>query len=376
MMPHPPSTARTARRTTRQTTRPSRPIVSVRVLMSLGWLLLWFVAGCDNSTTTGGPDPIHGDGAAPATPIRVVTLSPALTQCVIDLGYGRTLVGVAENDNAAPKDLPVVGNYLDPNRERLLAVRPTHVLLMVGKEGTPKALADLAASQGFEVVGYPYPTDLIKLYNIIMAVPDPTKPPSADRSLASIFDAPGPALILFHRMTFKLNAIAQAIGDRPRPRALVVIGLNPVMASGPGTVFDEVLRSFARGQNAAEDATVSAPTFDREKVLAARPEVILLTLPGAAGPLGPIDQDPRLAEFRGLDVPAVANNRIVLINDPLIHLPATHLPRVAAELARALHPDLSAAIDAALNSEPPIKPLGDENPGATTPGSAPPPATP
>ena len=62
---------------------------------------------------------------------------------------------------------------------------------------------------------------------------------------------------------------------------LMVIGVNPLMASGPGTVHDELL-SYCGARNAAGNALVGAPVYDKERLLDANPGVVLFLLPQAA----------------------------------------------------------------------------------------------
>ena len=120
----------------------------------------------------------------------------------------------------------------------------------------------------------------------------------------------------------------------------MAFALDPIMASGPGTVNDELLE-IAGGVNAAANATVSAPVYDRESLLASVPDIILLLMPDAA-PL--TENDQRLAPLRGLPVPAVEQKCIVLINDPEVLLPGTQLPRIARQFVRAIHPELAEQI--------------------------------
>ncbi len=61
---------------------------------------------------------------------RIVSLSPAVTELVCQLGQGSKLVGRSEvcNYPAEVRKLPAVGRYADPNLEKLVRLRPTLVL--------------------------------------------------------------------------------------------------------------------------------------------------------------------------------------------------------------------------------------------------------
>ena len=62
--------------------------------------------------------------------MRIVSLSPAVTELVCQLGCRRFLVGRSEvcNYPEEVKKLPAVGRYADPFLERVVALRPTIVL--------------------------------------------------------------------------------------------------------------------------------------------------------------------------------------------------------------------------------------------------------
>ena len=271
--------------------------------------------------------------------MRIVTLAPALTQMVVDLGRGDLIVGVSDKDTAAPAAVPVVGNYVELDTERLVAAQPSHVLQMVSKEGLPTSLRGLAEAAGFEVVGYAYPNSIADVADILHAEePSRSGPPDLGRLLAQ---HRGAELLRSAFLGFftDLERITSKAG---KPRVLLAIGTGPLMASGPGTVNDELLR-YAGGVNAAADATVTAPTFDREALLAMNPQVVLVLSPGREG----ADAEAMatlLPELAQLPIEAVERDRVVLINDPATLLPSTSLPRIAAIMAAALHPELAAEI--------------------------------
>jgi len=109
-------------------------------------------------------------------------------------------------------------------------------------------------------------------------------------------------------------------------------------------VHDELL-AFAGGVNAAAEAVVTAPEYDRESLLALQPQVILMLQPGAPQLQ---EDDPRLSAFAGLPIPAIQNGRVVVLNDPLVLLPSTSVTDVCALMAKAIHPDLAEEIDLAI----------------------------
>ena len=266
---------------------------------------------------------------------RVVTYAPAITQMLIDLDMGDAIVGVSEFDTAQSDARPNVGNYIDPNTERLLSLRPTHVLMMSTQGGLPPRLEELADRGVFTLKSYAYPKTAVEVGDVLI-------------ELGNDFGLADQATRTRDRMREQLDEVRRQTAGFDRPRVLIAFGTGPVWASGPGTVNDALLEAV-NADNAAANAATSAVTYDREALLRDAPDVILLLLPGAP----PLEaNDPRLAEFAGLPIPAVENHRIHLIADPLVLLPATHLPRITEQMARAIHPGYDSQDDEPDQREP------------------------
>lgn len=302
--------------------------------------------GCERPSTP--PQPTENDPSS----MRIVSLAPALTQMVVDLGLGQFLVAIAEYDMAAPTGLPVVGNYKDINTEALLVARPTHVLTMTGQDGPAPHLIQLASAHGFQLAAYPFPLSISQITRIIF---DPQELAQKShrqsaKSLGAVLRTPITALRVATHMNKRLARLGAATADATPKSVLMVIATRPIMASGPDTVHDQLL-TFCGAYNAAQDATTGAVTFDKEMLIQANPDVILLLLPDTA-PLQPVESDPRLAQLRSLEIIAVKHHRIVLINDPLAQLPSSSLPRIGAAMAKAIHPNLATTIDLAMQSDP------------------------
>jgi len=272
-------------------------------------------------------------GCAPEAPPddasqrRIVCLVPAITRMIVDLGLEEQVVGVAEYDALAEHGRPVVGHFASVDTERLLSLRPDLVITVDSKDSPSRRLKNLAADGLFELIAEPYPTD-------IEAVADTLHRPGQNNDLGDHLGVPQHAAELRRRMTGRLDAVRRTTADKQPPRVLMCIGLSPVMASGSGTVHDQLLK-VVHATNAAADAVGTAPTFDREMLITLKPDLILLLQPGAPPLSGPDDH--RLDDFRGLPIPAVRNNRIHVINEPHCMLPSTNLPALAERFAQVVH---------------------------------------
>lgn len=332
------------------------------------FLLAAVVGGCGRSPEEGGP--LTGEGPMEEQVPRIVTLAPALTQMVVDLGLEQWLVGVSRHDEAAPPGVPVVGDILDLNMEALLSVRPTHVLAMQTREGLPGPLKELAEQGRFALASWPSPQSIEEVGQILLDERELLgEGERVERaSLGAILGVRERAMEVKLRMMSRLAQLSRLTASRSsaRPRVLLVLGTDPLGAVGPGTVHHQLLTTV-NAINALEEAGSGYVVLEREKLLAINPDVILLLLPGAPG-LGSLEKDARLAVFRGLEITAVQKRQIRLVAEPGILLPSSNLDRIAAALAAGIWPELKPEIDQILQVSPWAEKAGAEAPPSQTPG--------
>lgn len=372
------------------------PVLKIFSFLLIGLTIA--LTGCGDAAD--GPGEIVGDsdGKAPVAR-RIVSLAPALTRMVVDLGMSPSLVGVGDNDDALPadKNLPSVGPFPNVNSEMLISLKPTHVLVMAGAEGIPTSLDSLASAHDFKIVSFPYPNSVRDVSTILMG--EFSQETGTLVSESSLGSALGNEYLAFSLATAinaelaKIADVTHVIPYEKKPRVLVVFQTTPrLTAAGPGTVLHDLLTQYCRAENAAipsmkapkdiydpkqvSQANIdpasqvgTAPTFDKEKLLNAKPDVIVLMLPGEP-PLTTIDDDPRLISLRGLDIPAVKNNRIVLVSDALALLPSSSLPKTALAMSKAIHPQLADQLDQATAPSETAEPAEGDNAVNPTDGKA------
>jgi cobalamin transport system substrate-binding protein len=283
----------------------------------------------------------HKKPSAAAHPaqMRIVCLSPAVTQMIIDLGKADKIVGLGRYDPTLDAATPpikaeVVGDLFNLDYEKLLAVKPTDIFLQpAAATGVPDKLQEMAKQQHWRVHVYRLET----IASVKGALFD-----GSGQGVGSALGVPDAAVDLRLKIENQLAAIAAHTLDSPAPKTLVLVSADPLTAVGPGTFLDELL-NIAGGRNAIEDRGNLYPVLDKEKLVALNPDVIVIVRATTG------DAPAQLPEsLAGLDIAAVKDNRVLWLIDPQAMLPSSSMPRIGAELAGLLHPDVAEQIKRAV----------------------------
>ena len=309
------------------------------VLHSLSWLGLVVLllagltlAACEDRAPAPGAGP-DGKSAKPMPGQRIVCMSPAITQMLIELDCADRIVGLNQFDAAAAElDAKVVGDLYDFEYERLISVDPTDILLQPAHTGVPQKLRDMAEANHWRIHEY-----RLETIADVMRAMSPT-----GQGVPAVVNATPRGREVMDRFLRQLEQVGKAV-DAKDPglsvRTLVLVGVNPMTAAGPGTFIDEML-TLVRGRNAIVDNANAYPVLDKEAIVTLDPDVIVVvhTDPGAA-------PDRMPAALASLDVRAVNEGHVRWLADPHALLPTTSVPRVMAKLARVLHPEVADRID-------------------------------
>lgn len=268
-------------------------------------------------------------------PSRITSLVPAATEMLFAVGAGARVVAVSSYDHypAEVTTLPRVGALIDPNVERILALKPDLVIIYASQTDLKQQLG----RAGIAVFEYRH-AGLADVTDTIRAIG------------ARTGDA-GPANAVASRIERDLEAIRARVRVQPKPRTLLVFGREPgslrgLYASG-GVGFLSDMLETAGGANVLAAVKLQAVQASTEQVLAARPDVILETR--AADEAFPVAQ--RGAELDAwkvlASVPAVRNGRVIFLFDDRIVVPGPRVAEGTLLMAKALHPDVFGATDAA-----------------------------
>ncbi len=198
-----------------------------------------------------------GHRPSPGPGLRAVSLVPSVTEIVYAVGAAKALVG-----NTNQCDFPVaaqsvykVGDFMSPDLERIVALRPSLVFLTLPMHG--QLLEKLKETNVPVYVSRP--ADIQAVFMEIDTV-------------AQLLGQRASAESLVAAMRRRLDSVP-TFADTPRVYA--EISGTPLMTAGGGTFINELL-GRAGGRNVFESSVQEYPVVDPEAVLAADPEVMLL----------------------------------------------------------------------------------------------------
>jgi iron complex transport system substrate-binding protein len=250
---------------------------------------------------------------------RVVSLSPSTTETMFAIGAGSALVGRSRYCDFPPValKLPEVGGYVDPSFEAIVTLAPDLVVGARGPGGT--ALTDKLAARGVATY-FPETESFEAIDGMILGLGARTgHDADARRSVEDI--------------RAHVAAVEASVAGKARPRVLLVFGLEPIVAAGPSTFADEMIRR-AGGANAVAEGG-GYPTLGMERVLALDPDIVLDAAMAEAHGGERITRDaPGWASLR-----AVKGSRVVPLADETVLRPGPRVALGLAVVARAIHPD-------------------------------------
>ena len=263
--------------------------------------------------------PLHAQA-----PSRVVSLVPALTEMVFAMGAGDRVIAVSSYDEDPPevKKLPRVGALLDPDVERIIAMRADLVLLYGSQ-------TDLMAQ--LERASIPY---YAYRHGGLAAVTTTMR--ELGRRLGRGPQADAAASAIEQR----LQALRKRAAPLQKPRVLLVFSrergsLRNIYASG-GRGFLHDMLEVAGGVNIFADIDAESVQASSELILARRPEVILEFHP--TGTPTPQEQAAEMNGWRTLaSTPAVRNNRLLMLPGRWFVVPGPKVADAAEAMFRALH---------------------------------------
>jgi len=192
---------------------------------------------------------------------RVISLAPAVTEILFELGYGDLIVGNTKfcNFPSQSNSIKKIGGYLDINMEMIIDLRPDVIFhypehfLRLKKLSRITRLVEVSHKNISDMFG--------AIKKISMTLKN---------------EKGGEALI--HLIKKNLNSIRNRKKNPDRKKVLIVIGRNPgqlrnITIIGNGDFLNEIL-SISDGEN-AYNGKISYPSVSIESIIKMDPDLII-----------------------------------------------------------------------------------------------------
>jgi iron complex transport system substrate-binding protein len=256
----------------------------------------------------------------PASPRRIVSLVPSVTEVLYAIGAQDALVGVTDFCDYPPeaKRKPRVGDMLSPNLETLVILKPD--LVVATRSGNREETFDQLKRLGIPV----YLVDPTTVGDVLRLVSD----------LGELTGHRAGAAAVEKDLERRIAAVRDRVAGRPLPRVLYVLWPEPLIVPGKGSLVSELI-ALAGGASVTADQGQGYPRMSLEAAVGRTPEVIILARHGSR--VGPAARE----QWQRLEsMPAIKSGRLYMADGDLMH---RYGPRVVVgleSLARIIHPEI------------------------------------
>ncbi len=204
--------------------------------------------------------------AALASSAKIVSLSPAVTSELFDLGVQDKLVGVTRYCMNPDGKKEVVGNLTDINLEKIILLKPD--LILAGKDANRKKDIEKLMSMGFRVEIF----EGCESFECMC---------SEFIRLGKLTGCQKEAERIADKCRKEVSLISTRAGSR-HYKVLWQIGANPMIVAGGPTFASEFIR-LSGCINIFGDVKTKYPRVNMEEVLIRNPDVIIIISGMGAG---------------------------------------------------------------------------------------------
>ena len=254
-------------------------------------------------------------------PMRIVSLSPLLTENVFLLGAGERMVGNTSycTKPEAAKAVAKVGSVMELSIERIIGLRPDLVLAI--NLSPPQQVAQLERL-GLRVRTFHQPESFAEMCAQFL-------------ELGALLGREQRAREIVDEAARRTEAVRTATADLPRRKVFLQVGANPLFSSVQDSFTHEYM-VLGGGENIAGDRRSGAMTT--EQVLALDPEVIIIAVMGSEDGVGGGEKG-KWERYQAMR--AVRDGRVHVLDPDQVCSPSPLTFAASLEaIARLIHPGL------------------------------------
>ncbi len=257
-----------------------------------------------------------------ATPGRIVSMAPNVTEILFALGLGPNVVGVTRYCDFPPEALSLakIGGLVDPNIEIIQSLHPD---LVIAFRGNPVRVLDRLSDLKLPVFALDAGADLDALNELILRIGLVTRREPEARALAD-------------RLGARERAVASALGDIPKkPRVFVLLYGQGLWTCGGQSYLNDVI-ARAGAVNIAAALPRKWALYGRERIIGDDPDDLFVLAKSEADFAAAKAWLAGEGRLGGLA--AVAGGRVHFLDENSASRFGPRLVDILDAMARALHP--------------------------------------
>jgi len=256
-------------------------------------------------------------------PMRIITLSPNLTEIAFALGLEDRITAVSSDSDwpAQTKDKARVGSFWQPSTELIIAQKPDLVI-------TENFEQQSVVAENLKRLGIPVLTIKIEtieqMRQAILQIGDAANCRMQAENLVADFDN-------------KIKMLRTKLENTAHPKVLWVVQTEPLRVAGRRTFINDILE-IAGGINVIGQTLMQYPQIGDEVLLTNPADVIIQSAMGETE----IAQQQKEAEkfwARQPSLPAVKAGKIYVVDSDLVLRLGPRLPEGIETIASILHPE-------------------------------------
>ncbi len=277
----------------------------MKIIFCIFCIALFFWAPGNQVQATTYVDQVGRQVTLDASPQRIISLMPSVTEIVFDLEAGKRLKGVTmySNEPFAASQLPKIGSYVHLDLEKIVSLRPD--LCLAVRDGNPLHIIDKITALDIPV----FTVDPRNLEEIMESI----------EMLGQILQAENKASEITLQMKQRIAAVEKNVATGRRPAVFFQIDAAPIISAGSNTFIDQLI-TRAGGVNQAAGPT-PYPRYSWEDILIMQPEIVLIA--SMAGGHSP--EELKASWMKWPQIPAVKNKKIYVIDASLFDRPTARL---------------------------------------------------
>jgi len=260
-------------------------------------------------------------------PKRIISINPAATEIIFELGCDDKLVAVSNYCNWPPQTQQIekAGDFLSPNFERMSMLKPDLIII----QGKAEAITNFCKHRNIECITI----DLRNINELYEGINKLGKKLGCDENAKNLCST----------ISVQLAEIKGKVASAKKKKVFFSLYRTPgslagITTVGPKTLLNELL-VLAGGKNIFDDLALDYTVISKESLLKRQPDIIIE--PYTSSDDNKPNPDDILKDWSKLSrLNAVKNNELYSINADLVLKPGPRITQAAVKLAQLLHPEL------------------------------------